>query len=59
MTGLSSLADFQIVIWDVPGGPAISLQTSSEKGMGLIPDQETKIPHTSCAVKEIFFKIKK
>ena len=59
MTGLSSLADFQIVIWDVPGGPAISLQTSNEKGMGLIPDQETKIPHISCAVKEIFFKIKK
>ena len=56
---LSSLADFQIVIWDVPGGPAISLQASSEKGMGLIPDQGTKIPYASCAAKGIYFKIKK
>ena len=53
------MADFQIVIWDVPGGPAISLQTSNEKGMGLIPDLGTKIPHASCAAKEMYFKIKK
>ena len=53
------MADFQIVIWDVPGGPAISLQTSNEKGMGLIPDLGSKIPYASCAAKEMYFKIKK
>ena len=44
---------------DFPSGPVVKTLPSSAGGMGLIPDQGTKIPHTTlCSQKKVLVKKK-
>ena len=53
LQGLTSYRD--LLTYLLPGGPVVKNPHSTAEGSGLIPGQETKIPHVVWCRQKIFF----